>query len=253
MFGGYSWIPETASSSHGAVHDGDLDLFLKLRNAGAVPEIGFGYLAESCQVWEYRRSKEAIGKWSQPSTLRPLLFCSGHCDVAKAIVEVVKARWSRENNDEVRYRIKQDQQGDEDGYYSDGETEGSEGEPQLESWVVGKDFTIEDVGHISMQVKSHVTPVRHLCDNVSTFGVKEGKASKTGWRYRTLFRHVVELKCHQIEITGERKDACHGGKRNVKSDFATRELAALPEEEKEEEADEKDEDTDGEQWSDTGR
>ncbi|KAH0595957.1 hypothetical protein MHUMG1_06507 [Metarhizium humberi] len=120
-------------------------------------------------------------------------FLHGRFDVAKAILEIVNAQWSPADKDEVRYRIKQDQQDDEDDYYSDEDaSEESDSEPQIESRVIDKNFTIEDIGQVSMQVKSHITAVQHLCDSVSMFDVKDGEASKAKWHHRTLFQHLME-------------------------------------------------------------
>lgn len=122
-----------------------------------------------------------------------IAFLHGRFDVAKAILEIVNAQWSPADKDEVRYRIKQDQQDDEDDYYSDEDaSEESDSEPQIESRVIDKNFTIEDIGQVSMQVKSHITAVQHLCDSVSTFDVKDGEASKAKWHHRTLFQHLME-------------------------------------------------------------
>ncbi|KAG8421227.1 hypothetical protein J3458_003122 [Metarhizium acridum] len=122
-----------------------------------------------------------------------IAFLHGRFDVAKAILEIVKAQWSPADKDEVRYRTKQDPPDDQDDYYSDEDaSEESNSEPQLESRVVDKNFTIEDIGQVSMQVKSSITPLQHLCDSVSTFNVRDGEASKAKRNRRTLFQHVME-------------------------------------------------------------
>jgi hypothetical protein len=116
----------------------------------------------------------------------------GRYDIAKAILEIAKAQWSPADKDEVRYRMKQDQADDDDDCYSDeDESEESDSEPQIVSQAIDKNFTIEDIGQVSMQVKSHVTPVQYLCYNVSTFNVKDGQHAEAKSYYRTLFQHAM--------------------------------------------------------------
>lgn len=122
-----------------------------------------------------------------------LAFLHGRYDVARAILEIVKAQWSAPDKDEVRYRMKQEQRDDDEECYSDeDDSEESDSEPQIVSQVVDKNFTIDDLGQVSMQVKSHTTPVQHLCENVATFQIKNGKASKDQWVAQTLFQHVMK-------------------------------------------------------------
>ncbi|KAK2600284.1 hypothetical protein QQS21_005003 [Conoideocrella luteorostrata] len=122
-----------------------------------------------------------------------IAFLHGRFDIARAILEIVKAQWSAPEKDEIRYRIKQERQGENSEEYSDEEEGGeSDNEPQIESQIVDKDFTIDDIGQVSMQVKSHVKPVQHICDTVSAFTIKGGKASRSKWLSGTLFQHVLE-------------------------------------------------------------
>lgn len=122
-----------------------------------------------------------------------LAFLHGRYDVARAILEIVKAQWSVPDKDEVRYRMKQEQRDDDEDYYSDeDDSEEYDSEPQIVSQVVDKNFTIDDLGQVSMQVKSHVTPVQHLSENVTTFDVTGHKACKDHWPHRTLFQHVMK-------------------------------------------------------------
>ncbi|KAG5981462.1 hypothetical protein E4U55_002909 [Claviceps digitariae] len=122
-----------------------------------------------------------------------LAFLRGRFDVARAILEIVKAQWSAPDKDDVRYRMKQEsRENDSECYSTEDDSNDDASEPQIESQLVDQDFTIDNVGECSMQVKSHVTPIEHMCASVSSFTMKNGKASRNKSKHNTLFRHVLE-------------------------------------------------------------
>ncbi|KAG6190171.1 hypothetical protein E4U36_003450 [Claviceps purpurea] len=120
-------------------------------------------------------------------------FLRGHFAVARAILEIVKVQWSAPDKNEVQYRMKQESQGkDCECDSNENEADDDASEPQIESEVVNQNFTIDNVGQSSMQVKSHTTPIEHLCNKVSLFTMKNGQASRNKSKQNTLFRHVLE-------------------------------------------------------------
>ncbi len=87
----------------------------------------------------------------------------GHYDVAKGILEIVKAQYAPEEKPKTRYRM---QAADEDSEYSDDNSECSEESgssadtnPRIHSQIVDAQFTIENIGQVSMKVNSRTKPL----------------------------------------------------------------------------------------------
>ncbi|EMT61947.1 hypothetical protein FOC4_g10015021 [Fusarium odoratissimum] len=90
-------------------------------------------------------------------------FLRGHHDLARALLEIVKAQWSPPKKDKVRFRM---EAGNEDEEYesdSDDSDNSSENEPRIVSEKVQDKFTIDDIGHVSMEVESHTKPLQIIC------------------------------------------------------------------------------------------
>ncbi|KAG6005267.1 hypothetical protein E4U21_000304 [Claviceps maximensis] len=170
---------------------------------------GYVELMEAAWAGNLRRIKDlTLQAWGADNKQAPLkivisdnfnnspfsvAFLRGRLDVARAILDIVKAQWSAPDKDDVRYRMKRESQDEDSESCSDEEDSGDYArEPQIEPHFVDKNFTIDDVGQCSMQVKSHVTPIEHMCASVSSFTTKNGKASSNESRQNTLFRHVLE-------------------------------------------------------------
>lgn len=117
-----------------------------------------------------------------------IAFVRGHHDVAKAILEIVKAQWSPTEQDKVRYKLEtqNDHSGSEDEYSEDGS---EDSEPRIVSEKVDKTFTIDNIGQVSMQVQSTVKPLE-LCLSTTSL-VMEGSKSKFV-PARTLFVHSFD-------------------------------------------------------------
>ncbi len=86
-----------------------------------------------------------------------IAFFRGHRSVAKSILEIVQAQYSPEEKPKVRYRMQRpddDPECDSD-YDSEEESEDSDAdEAKIVKEVVDEKLTIENVGQLSMKVKS---------------------------------------------------------------------------------------------------
>lgn len=110
-------------------------------------------------------------------------FLQGHQDVAKAILEIVKAQWSPPEGEQVRFRIGNDDEGYDD--------EASDGNPRLVPEKMHRSFTMEDIGKVSMLVESHVRPLEVLCRPAPSFLVDKGKVVKE-FDSRSMFLHALD-------------------------------------------------------------
>ena len=101
-----------------------------------------------------------------------LAFLRGHYDVARAILEIVKAQWTPIEKEKVRYTM-ESRRDDEDSDDSDAYSvqSDSDAEPRIVSQKVDQQFTIDDLGKVSMTVKSHTKPLATLTQRVMTFDV----------------------------------------------------------------------------------
>ncbi|KAK0733485.1 hypothetical protein B0T26DRAFT_669889 [Lasiosphaeria miniovina] len=112
-----------------------------------------------------------------------LAFFRGHLNVAKAILEITQAQYSPDEKRKTRLRMEQD---DDCG---DDESVGSnDSEPRLYSEIVDNEFTIENVGQVSMKVKSDVKPQ----DFLNWYCIEVGKDAKLSPRTRTMFYHIIQ-------------------------------------------------------------
>ena len=119
-----------------------------------------------------------------------LAFLHGHHDVAKAILEIVQAQWSPVEEDRVRYKI-EDEDDDSDYDSEEHDSDVSADQPRIVSEKVDRNFTIEDIGKVSMQVKSHTKPLEILCNAAPSFVVEKGDIAKEFWT-RSMFIHVLD-------------------------------------------------------------
>lgn len=126
-----------------------------------------------------------------------LAFIRGHIDAAWAILEIIQAQWSPAEKNEVRYRLRGEEEveDEEEEYYSEDEENSDSGsvssDPHIVAETVQTKVTIDNIGQISMQVKSHTKPVSCLTSLVNLFtagtDLEDFKATGRG----TLFRHVL--------------------------------------------------------------
>ncbi|KAL7913161.1 ankyrin repeat-containing domain protein [Trichoderma velutinum] len=87
-------------------------------------------------------------------------FLRGHYHTAKAILEIIRAQWSAPEKEKVRYKMQsRDEDEDEDGLEEEDDEGESDNELRIVSETIDKAFTIDDIGKVSMQVKSHTRPI----------------------------------------------------------------------------------------------
>ncbi|KAF9876431.1 ankyrin repeat protein [Colletotrichum karsti] len=122
-----------------------------------------------------------------------LAFVHGRYEVASAILEIVMAQYSPEEKEATRYKFDtgDSEEEDEESYESDAD---SNDDPKIISEIVDKKFTIENIGQVSMQVKSTVKPIEFLSQVVNTFGPGNNERLRT--RYQSLFSFVLENDDH---------------------------------------------------------
>ncbi|KAI0841040.1 ankyrin [Hypoxylon sp. FL0890] len=118
------------------------------------------------------------GKDNNPFSLA---FLRGHYETSKAILEIAQAQWAPKSEKTTRFTMHKDE---------DEESESVEGdEPQVYK-VIDDQFTIENVGQISMQVKSQ-TPASTLLNwSVPTFALRDGSLKAIN-RFGSLFEFVI--------------------------------------------------------------
>ncbi|KAM0251165.1 hypothetical protein ACHAP5_001762 [Fusarium lateritium] len=116
-------------------------------------------------------------------------FLRGHHDIARALLEIIKAQWSPPKKDKVRFRMDtgdEDEDDDETSYNSDDSTDS---EPRIVSEKVQQKFTIDDIGHVSMEVESHTKPLQAICQAVPYWFMEEGHHMYQK-QFRSLFVHT---------------------------------------------------------------
>ncbi|KAF7562776.1 hypothetical protein G7046_g1351 [Stylonectria norvegica] len=146
----------------------------------------------STQAWGPQKDqpplKMAINDSARNSPFS-LAFLRGHYDTARTILEIVKAQWSPPDKDKVRFKM---ENRDEEYDSEDDGSDNSEGsEPRIVSEKVDRKFTIDNIGQVSMLVKSNTKPLSVICDNVPTITVEGGKVTSERGQ-RSLFVHVFE-------------------------------------------------------------
>jgi len=125
-----------------------------------------------------------------------LAFLRGHRDVAKAILEIVQAQFEPIEAENARFRMGRADNDSECSDASDGDDEsGDEEEPRVYKEIVDDKFTIENIGEVSMQVKSRDKPTSVLEATGRTFVLRNGETVRAG--YGSPFQFVMEENDHQ--------------------------------------------------------
>ena len=119
-----------------------------------------------------------------------LAFLNGHYEVAKAILEIVKAQWSPKEGDKVRYRMNLLNENDDNRDYGDDDDASVDG---IVSEKADKKFTIENIGQVSMQVASHTKPLSVICERARCLKVEDGNVVMD-YGSRDLLEHVIDLE-----------------------------------------------------------
>ncbi|RFU74893.1 ankyrin repeat [Trichoderma arundinaceum] len=156
--------------------DGKRDGYLRLMQAAWSGDIET-IKSLTLQAWganeEQAPLKMAIYDNKQNSPFS-IAFLRGHYNAAKAILEIIRAQWSALEKEKVRYKM---QTQDEDDENEDSNGEGDEAESDSELRIVSekvdKIFTIDDIGKVSMQVKSHTRPIHVIQSNAPRIITKD--------------------------------------------------------------------------------
>lgn len=121
-------------------------------------------------------------------------FLRGHYDAAKVVLEMIGAQWTPRETDQVRYKMEGDEE-EEDEYSDEDEgcnsDEDSDTHVRIVSEKVDKTFTIDNIGEVSLQVKSHTRPTERLMAGARVWTLKDGVFTD-GEVYGTLFAHCIK-------------------------------------------------------------
>ncbi|KAI0450417.1 ankyrin repeat protein [Xylaria acuta] len=103
-----------------------------------------------------------------------LAFLKGHFEAAKAILEIAQAQWSPTEREIARFKMAKPEVDEESCEESD--ASGSNSEPEIYKEIVNDQFTIDNIGQVSMQVKSNVLPSSFISWFTPTFVLRGDKA-----------------------------------------------------------------------------
>ncbi|KAF9765246.1 hypothetical protein IL306_002530, partial [Fusarium sp. DS 682] len=148
----------------------------------------------SLQAWSAERDqpplKIAVSD-HMGNTPFSVAFLRRHHDLARALLEIVKAQWSPPKKDKVRFKMETGN-GDEN-YESDSDSSdnSNESEPRIVSEKVLDKFTIDDIGHVSMEVESHTKPLQVICESVPNWLVERERIVYRK-KKRSLFVHTFD-------------------------------------------------------------
>lgn len=115
-----------------------------------------------------------------------LAYMRGHLDVAKAILEIAQAQYVPEEKPVTRYRMQSSEDEDSDDEI---DSKDVDDEPRILGQIVDEQFTIDNIGQVSMQVKSRIKPLQMLNWSFPTLHLDNGKHSFSGGR--TLLDHII--------------------------------------------------------------
>ncbi|KAI6632798.1 hypothetical protein MCOR14_007048 [Pyricularia oryzae] len=105
-----------------------------------------------------------------------LAFLRGHLRIAKAILEIAQAQYTPEEGTTTKFTMRDPGYESEDSELPEGDTGG----PRIYKLIVDEKFTIDNIGEISMQVKSRTKPLDMLVEGSSPFTIinDEGKEQR---------------------------------------------------------------------------
>ncbi|KAK5990707.1 hypothetical protein PT974_08976 [Cladobotryum mycophilum] len=175
--------------------DGRRDGYMKLMDAAWNGDLGT-IKSLTLQAWGTAQEQAPLNmaindsRYNSPFSIA---FLRGHYEVAKAILEIVDAQWSAPDRDELRYRMKSHDEDEDEEYSEAGEDEAEEddSEPQIVSERVDQKFTIDNIGQVSMQVKSHTKPLMVILNNAPSIVASDGVFTSLGLSH-SLFQHVID-------------------------------------------------------------
>lgn len=118
-----------------------------------------------------------------------LAFLKGHFDTAKAILEIAQAQWSPTEEEKARFKMTKPE--DEEESYEESDAGDSGSEPEIYKEIINDQFTIDNIGQVSMQVKSTVLPSALISWFVPTFMLRGGKAEETKFGTQNLLTFTM--------------------------------------------------------------
>ncbi|EON97988.1 putative ankyrin repeat protein [Phaeoacremonium minimum UCRPA7] len=151
----------------------------------------------------------------QGSTPFSLALLRGHLHVAKAILEIVHAQYSPTDKDAVRYDMEKDNDYESDCY---SDSASNDGEIEIYSHKVDEQATIENIGQVSMQVKSHIKPQAFMAWETPTFTFRDGKVEETDDKKlsplnfaiknndQRLVKFLLDLEVHYASLKFDKDD-----------------------------------------------
>ncbi|CEI64211.1 hypothetical protein FVEN_g9050 [Fusarium venenatum] len=151
----------------------------------------------SLQAWgpEQDQAPLKIAVWdNKGNTPFSIAVLRGHYDVAKSLLEIVKAQWSPPKKDKVRFRMDTGDDDEEEEEYSEDSdnSDGSQnGEPRIVSEKVQQQFTIDNIGHVDLNVESHTKPLQVICQSVPTDWSVKNERLFYHWINTSLFTHML--------------------------------------------------------------
>ncbi|KAK0726889.1 hypothetical protein B0T26DRAFT_747278 [Lasiosphaeria miniovina] len=142
------------------------------------------YLTTTC--WDKDQTEPPLKiavKDNTNSSPVSIAFLRGHVAVARAALDIAEAQYSPAEKENKRFHMEQsNRDGDDDEEYDseeDDEDDDDDSEPRIVSRNVDKKFTIDNIGQVSMQVKSRTRPLEMLLWNCQTFHTdKDSNAGK---------------------------------------------------------------------------
>lgn len=114
-----------------------------------------------------------------------LAYMRGHLDVAKAILEIAQAQYVAEETPVTRFRMQTSEEDEED----EDESSNDDDEPRIYGQIIDEQFTIDNIGQVSMQVRSRVKPLKMLDWVFPALCSENGKDKFYGGR--TILEHVI--------------------------------------------------------------
>lgn len=118
-----------------------------------------------------------------------IAFARGHTELAWDILDIIQAQWTPKEKEDFRYTMPNEDDFDEGDYdheydeYSDAGSNSSN--PRIVSQPIDTKYTIDDIGKVSMLVKSHRKPIACIYSaRYNTSGVRVVS--------QTLFQRVVD-------------------------------------------------------------
>ncbi|KAI1847358.1 hypothetical protein JX266_006583 [Neoarthrinium moseri] len=107
-----------------------------------------------------------------------LAFLRGHLDVAKGVLEIIQAQWAPPEEKKARYRMAGDDNDNDEDSCEDSEADSDDETPGIHKEILDNKVTIDNIGEVSMQVKSDVLAKSFLYRLVPTFVMVDGKAEE---------------------------------------------------------------------------